>query len=114
MARLTGRNQNTNDQAVQTRITINSATAVKLVDPNPDRIYFSVCLAPALNDVDAYIRLYPTADNNDKVGEVLTRTISGNNSLFRSSWQMPVDTIYTGEISAISDAGSFDVIVTEY
>lgn len=106
---------NTNTEATVSRVTINSTTATALATAKPDRIFLSVCLAPGSSDVDAYIRLYPAIDDNTKRGEVLTRRLSGNDNLFRPSWS-PVDgtTIFPGEVSAISESGTFDLLVTEY
>lgn len=114
MPSTTGRNKNSNDVARVEEFTLTSTQSTKIADINPERMFFSVCLAPATANVDVFIRLYPNADDNNKRGEVLTRRLSGNDSLFRPNWQMPVDTIYTGEISAISNAGNVDIIVTEY
>ena len=109
-----GRNVNSNTEATVTRITINSVTATTIAAVNGKRIYFSVCLAHGTIDVDAAIRLYPTAQDNNKDGEILTRHTLGNANLFRPSWTMLADNIYTGEISAISITGTFDLIITEY
>lgn len=109
-----GRNSNKNSVASVTRVQINSVTATTIALPNPDRIYFSVCLAHGTIDVDAVIRCYPATTDNNYDGEVLTRHTLGNANLFRPDWAMTPDNIYTGEVSAISINGTFDLIITEY
>ena len=109
-----GRNINFAQKATVTRVEINSVTPTVIANPNQERMYFSVTLEPGSSNVDAYIRPYPAAQDNFKHGEVLTRRLSGNDSLFRPNWTMQVDTPVYGEISAISENGTFDVIVVEY
>ena len=109
-----GRNVNSNDVATVTTYEINSVTATVISVSNPLRIAFSACLDSDITSVDAFIRLYPAATDNIKRGEVLTRDTFGNSSLFRPSWTMTPDNIYTGEISAISLSGIVFIHVTEY
>ena len=109
-----GRNVNSNDVATVTTYEINSVTATVISVSKLRRIVFSACLDSDITSVDVYIRLYPAAADNLKRGEVLTRDTFGNSSLFRPSWAMTPDNIYTGEISAISLSGSVFIHVTEY
>ena len=109
-----GRNINTNDVATVTRVPINSVTATTIAPANPDRIHLSVCIAYNTFDVDVAVRAYPAATDNNLDGEMLTRHTLGNANLFRPSWSMPTDNPYTGELSAISQNGPVDVIVTEW
>ena len=109
-----GRNQNTNDVATVTTYEINSVTATVISVVSPLRIAFGACLDSDTTSVDVFIRLYTAAADNLKRGEVLTRDTFGNSSLFRPSWTMMPDNIYTGEISAISQSGLVTIHVTEY
>jgi hypothetical protein len=109
-----GRNTNTNDVATVTSYTLDSVTATTISVANPKRIYFSVCLDSGITDEDVAIRLYPAATDNIAKGEFLTRRNASNDANFRPSWAMPVDNIYTGEISAITNSGTMVVHVTEY
>lgn len=114
MGRIKGGNRNTNDEAVVTRIPVDSVTPVVLSASNPDRMYFSVCLAPDVVDVDLAVRCYPAVDDTNVDGVILTRKVTGNDGFFRPSWTMPPESPYTGEISALSMNGTHDVIVTEW
>ena len=114
MPMIRGRNKNTNDTAISTIITINSATATTLVSANPDRLYLEICLFPGTTSIDAFIRMYAAATDNIKQGTVLTRRILGNDNLFRPAWIMQPDNIITDEFSAISLSGTFDLLITEY
>ena len=109
-----GRNKNTNTVATVTTVTINSSTATVLCAENLRRNVFIVNLDPDISNIDAFIRLYPASDDNTARGILLTRRVFGNDNLYYPCWHMPVDNIYTGEISAISDAGTFDLHITEY
>lgn len=114
MARMIGRNANTNDVATVTSYTLNSSTATTISIPNDKRIYWSVCLDYGVTDEDVAIRLYPAATDNLVKGEILTRRTASNDALFRPSWEMKADNIYLGEISAITASGIMVVHVTEY
>lgn len=113
--RIIGRNSNTNDTSIVTSVSINSTTAVVLAPSNPDRVFFNVSLDAGITDKDVFIRLYPAALDNSKRGILLARRSSSNDAFFWPIWQMPTDSIYTGEISAILGAGSAITLhVTEY
>ncbi len=109
-----GRNINSNDTASVTIVSINSVTATVIAAANPDRMSFSVSLAPDLIDVNVAIRYYAASADNLVKGDVLTRVTLGNNNLFKPSHSMDTDNIYTGEISAISVNGVHDLYITEY
>ncbi len=114
MARVEGGNLNRNPDAIVTIYTINSSTATEIAVLNEGRFYFSVDLEPGLGNIAAFIRLYAAATDNIAKGIVLRQVTAGNDSLFRPAWEMSELNIYTGPISAISDAGTFDLYVTEY
>lgn len=114
MAKNTGRSKNTSDEATVTSYTLNSVTATTISLPNENRISWSVCLDYGVTDEDVAIRLMPAATDNQFKGEVLTRRTASNDALFRPSWAMDSDNIYTGEISAIVAGGIMIVHVTEY
>jgi len=114
MVQIIGRNANSNDVATVTTYTLNSVTATVISLANSERMYFTVCLDRGSTDEDVAIRCYSAATDNVFRGEVLTRRTGGNDALFRPSWAMPVDNLYTGEVSAITDSGTMVVHVTEW
>lgn len=114
MSLVKGRNQNLNDEARVDVVNVTSVSSVVIAPANPDRIAFTVCLAHGASNEDVYIRLYPSADDNDLKGITLSRRLSGNDNLDNTRWEMSTDNVYTGEISAISVSGDVDVSVTEY
>lgn len=98
------RTRNTNDAAtLSDAITLNTATSVKIADANTGRIFFCVNNNNEANGV--WIKLQAASADDDQKGIFIGA---------RSSWVMPVDNIYIGEISAIADMDSPDVFVTEY
>jgi len=115
MTLTTGRNKNTNDIATTTIVSINSTTATTILASNANRLMFSATLAPGSSNADIHIRFYAATTDNIKQGwDVLTRKTAGNDNLFHPNTKMSVDNIYTGEISAISESGTFDILVTEF
>jgi len=96
-----GRNRNTNDVAVVTTFVLNSTTATKVADANPNRIFFHFS-AEAIGMNSAFVRLYPAGDDNLKRG------------MNMDFWEMPPDINYTGEISAIAKGPNITVHATEY
>lgn len=102
------------DTATVTTYTINSVTATTIAVSNTSRIAFIASLDAGTADVNLFIRLYPAATDNIQKGIILARRTSSNDALYHPVWQMDGDNIYTGEISAITSAGTFDVHVTEY
>lgn len=102
------RNINTNDTAaVNSGVTLNANTSVKIADANPDRIYLYITNDGATDAV--WIKLQATGDDNDKKGIYLNKKGTSPNI-----WEMPTDNIYTGEICAIADANTPIAYVTEY
>lgn len=114
MAKMVGRNVNSNDTATVTSYALNSVTATTIAAANNKRIHISACLDYGITDEDVAIRLYPAATDATVRGEILTRRTASNDSLFRPSWTMNVDNVYTGEISAITASGLITIHVTEY
>jgi len=103
-----GRNKNENDEStISGGTTLNSSTSSVIAVANPDRIYFSV--NSNFSDKACWIKLQSATTDNDKKGIFLNEKEKGI-----TMWEMPVDNIYTGEISAIADSGSPVVFVTEY
>jgi hypothetical protein len=101
MAFKKGRNININDTAVLLGpIALNNSTSVKLIDANANRMFFSISV-----DGTAWLKFQPAADDDLNRG-ILVAT--------NSTFTMPVDNMYTGEISAISFSGTPNAYVTEY
>lgn len=113
MTVMNGRNINTTDEVVTTTVTINSVTATTLVADNPDRLWLRISLDSGLADVEAFIREYPAADDNIEHGELLIRNTFATNSLYNPLYKTDPDNVYTGEVSAISVLGSFNLHVME-
>lgn len=102
------RNRNTNNVAtVKSAIELNNSTSVKIADANPDRIYFYISNDGSTEAI--WIKLQAAAVDNDKKGIHLNKK-----GIAPSTWQMPSDNIYTGEICAIADANAPNIFVTEY
>lgn len=114
MAGKIGSTRDFTDIATSTRVNINSVTATTLVAAKTNRIFFEVYLDAGTTDIDAFIRLYAATTDTLKQGAVLSRRLSGNDNLFKPVWTMTEGSIYTGEISAISLSGTFDLLITEY
>lgn len=108
-----GRNRNTNDTTTVTTYTINSATATTISAANEKRTHFRVDLSPGTNDRNVAVREYPASTDNVFHGNVLTRRTGSNDALFNSFFEMPEASIYTGEVSAITDGGTTDIYVSE-
>lgn len=104
---------NSTDEAVTTTVNINSVTATVIAPANPNRMYVRVSLDSGATNTEAFIREYPATTDNLKKGELLMREISSNHSLFKPMYFTFTDNVYTGEISAIAVAGSFDLHITE-
>ena len=103
MAKIIGRNANTTGTAtIDTGITLNTSTSVKVGDSNDDRIHFEIS-----NDGPGkvFLKLQAASVDDIKKGIIIQ---SGQ------TWWMPTDNIYTGEISAIANTGSPVVYPTEY
>ncbi|MBL4886763.1 MAG: hypothetical protein JKY95_19830 [Planctomycetaceae bacterium] len=113
MVAKTGGNRNTQSESVVTTVTINSVTATEIAADNPGRLYLRVSLDSGITDVQAFIREYAAGTDNIKHGELLTRITAGNNNLFNPVYKTFDDKIYTGPVSAISVAGTFDLHIQE-
>ena len=109
-----GRNINTNVEVDHAIVAINSVTATTIAAARSNRITFSACLEPGATDIEVFIRYYPAATDNIKQGkDVLTRITLGNDHLFRPYHEMLPDNIYKGEISAITAAGTVNLLIAE-
>ena len=99
-----GRNRNTNDTAeISDGIPINQNTSTVIAPANPERSFIHIN-----NDgenKESWIKLQAASIDNDMKGIFLKG---------RSDWQMPMDNIYTGEISAIGAVGTSTLYITEY
>ncbi len=108
MAKRIGRNINTDDEAtVSSGITLNSTTSTVISVADPNRLFFFV--DNNFSDKASWIKLQAASVDNDKKGIFLNEKEKG-----KTSWAMPPDNIYTGEISAIADSGNPIIYVTEY
>ena len=114
MAQSIGRNQNKNDVASVTTVEINDTTATVIVPANPLRIFLVINLDGGTAEEEVFIRFYPAADDDLKRGMVIKRKIIGATSINDPRVHMEGDNIYTGEISAISESGTFKLHITEF
>ena len=95
--------RNTNATAnMPTAVSLNSSTSTTLIAANAKRIFFGVSNDSPLK---VWIKFQAASVDNDKKGILLQSN---------AYWEMPIENTYTGEISAINDAGASDVNVTEY
>lgn len=109
-----GANRNVNTEVDHSIVAINSVTATTIAVSRLKRMTFSACLEPGIFDVNVFIRYYPAATDNIKQGrDVLTRYTAGNDNLFRPLHEMLPDNVYSGEISAICDAGTVNLLIAE-
>lgn len=95
--------------SISSAIILNGTTSTKIANANSERMYFYVTNNSSVNGV--WIKLQAASGDNDKKGIYLAPAPAVGQCSF---WEMPVDNIYTGEISAIAVADSPDVYVTEY
>ncbi|MEE8207794.1 MAG: hypothetical protein V3T88_02375 [Nitrosomonadaceae bacterium] len=102
------RNKNTNDTATMSNaITLNGTTTITIATANPDRNYILIHNNSAATA--CWVKLQAASVDDDKKGIFIDKSVPTP-----AEWEMPVDNIYTGEISAISDSGAVDIYVTEY
>lgn len=91
MAKTIGRNANKTDTATVSdfvKITVNTAVTASSADET--RVYWAI----TLTDKDGFIRFIPAAtDPSERKGIFLKKD---------QTYEMPVDNIYTGEISVIN------------
>lgn len=112
-----GRNTNTNAGAdVNTGVTLNPTTSVKIADANPNRIAFRVSIkGEAGVSKSLMIKYQPAAtDNSVEKGSWMGMVLMGNDTVFKVEHKMDKDNIMTDEICAQSDFGNPIVYVTEY
>ena len=109
-----GGNLNTDSEATVTTVAINDTTATIISAANSLRTPFVVNLNGGTADEEVFIRLYPAATDNIKKGIVLKRKIIGATSINDAIFVLENNAMYTGEISALSESGTFDVHVTEF
>ena len=108
-----GGNRNTQGTRVVTTVTIDSLTATTLASDNPLRTYLTVSLDSGSSNVEAFIREYAASTDNTKTGELLVRNTQGNTNLYNPIYKTRDGVVYTGEVSAISVAGTFKLHVIE-
>lgn len=114
MTRKIGGNLNTNTEAVVTTVEVNDSAAVTLVDANPKRLGLIINLNGGTADEEVFIRYFAASVNDVKKGIIIKRKIIGATSINDSTWEMTGINLYTGEVSVISESGSFNMHVTEY
>lgn len=103
MVKTIGRNTNRNDTAVlSSAIALNATTSTTIASADSSRIFASVSNE---GPQTVWIKLQAASVDNDKKGIRLPR---------EGTWEMPMDNIYTGEISAIADTGTPNIFVTDY
>ena len=102
MTHFTGRTRNTNTGAVLTSVVLNATTSTLISAVNEERQMITI-----INDSsqDVWIKFQAASVDNDKKGIMLWK---------RSTYEMPVDNVYLGEISAISVSGTPEIFITEY
>lgn len=108
MANKIGRVRNFNDIAtISSAISSNATTSTTLSIAKYNRIFWAISIPVAVPGliVQVWLKLQSAATDNDKKGIALE---SGD------YWEMPMDSVYTGEISAITTSGTEDVFITEY
>ena len=98
---------NTNTVAVSAFVATNATTAVTIVPANADRIFFRI---ENLSNNAIWVKLQASSIDNNKVGIFIDKLAQTD----QNSWQMPVDNIYTGEISVIAQTGTPVINYTEY
>ena len=114
MDSLRGRNRNTATEASVTTVEVNENTASVVAVANPARIHITINLDGGTAEEEVFVRFYPAGDDDLKKGLVIKRKIIGATSINDPRVSMDGDNVYTGEISAISESGTFDVHVTEF
>jgi hypothetical protein len=103
MTKTIGRNLNVNIEAVLSgAISLNALTSTTIITANGNRIFFAITNNGAKN---IWLKLQAASVDNDKKGIYIPK---------QTYWEMPMDNIYTGEISAISISGTPDIYYTEY
>lgn len=102
MVRNVGKNINITDTAaVNAPVSVGGASSVTLATANNDRIYIAIS---ALTQ-NIFVKLQAASVDDVKKGIYIPRGFT---------YELPIDNVYIGEISAISTAGTAIVYVTEY
>jgi len=99
-------NRKSTSAIIGSGIILNATTTTKIANNNPQRKFLLV--SNSSNNRSCWIKLQAANIDNDHKGILLNDVNRG-----KSTWSMS-DNIYTGEVSAIADAGSPVVYVTEY
>ena len=95
--------RNSNDTAANGSVEVNASTFTAVGSPNLNRIFFYVANTSSTSELVLNLRSAGTA----VAGTGICVPPGG-------SWEMPANNVYTGEISAITSAGVFDVMICEY
>lgn len=102
---LVGNNRSTNDTAfLSEAIAVDDVTTTTLraaTTNENERIYFSITVLGR----SIWLKFQAASVDDDKIGIFVPRD---------GYYEMPINNIYTGEISAICDNGTANVYVTEY
>lgn len=106
-----GSNLNTDDEAiVADGVELNPDTSVVISPANDKRTFIHIDSNDSNNS--CWIKFQPAATDDDKKGIFFSKSNSpGPGS---TTFTMKEGTVYTGEISAISDTGNPIVYVTEF
>jgi len=92
-----------NAATISGAIAMNVSTSVLLKAANTERIFLEI--NNDNSNQGAWVKLQATSEDNDQKGIFIGA---------KSSWTMPSNAIYTGEICGIADADNPDLYVTEY
>ena len=98
-----GRNVNKNDEVNKNTITLNSSTTTKILDANERRI---MVLAINQGPQRVWLKLQAASIDNLKDDDIWLDK--------GDFYEMTVDNVYTGEISAIADSGTPSITIEEY
>lgn len=110
-----GRNINKIDDSATATVEINSVSATTILAANPKRISATISL-DFQNGAgeEAFIREFAAlVSPNLKAGELLSRITTSNANIIRLVYKTEADNPYLGEISGITNIGSFNVHAIE-
>ncbi|HDZ04834.1 hypothetical protein LCGC14_0370710 [marine sediment metagenome] len=103
-----GRNRNTSPTAtVSGGITLNSSSSTTIAVANTNRVFLHVSNND--NAIGFWLKLQPASVDDDMKGIFISSKVGAI-----PFWEMPTDNIYTGELCAITEAGTFEIFITEY
>jgi hypothetical protein len=101
MAIRVDRNRNISEEAVLSgAIIVSNAVSTILLPPNSERIYVAIFS----QNFDIWLKFQAASIDNDKKGIFIEKG---------QTYEFPADTLYTGEISAISNLVAANVYTTE-